>query len=197
MATPKDNAGDKSRDEILKELAEAEEKLYGWQGRLDLSEVKADEAEAQLDPDVASLLENSEDPPLLKKLWYNAQTAITTNIEKGKIRNFALNEKGLFLKKRASTSDQRFSFKEANQEVWGIVDNWIRSSASPIELGIALWDLNEQYGYHAPKKKTSFDQQLTSLLSVPPPKKQERKEGEEPGEDALAPQKPTKPIKSK
>jgi hypothetical protein len=150
------NDPEKSREQILQDLLDAEAKLDAvWQGRLLLEEKRTDEAEAQLDLDIASLIENSEDPPLTKKLWHNAQSSILSNIEKGPLRNFALAEKGLFLRKRGNTTDQKFSFKQANQVVWDVVSNWINSNANPIELGMSLWDLNEELGYHRRKAPRS------------------------------------------
>ena len=175
MATKIDASGpEKSRDEIMNDLLEAESKIDAWQKRIVFEELSADDAETQLDIDTASLLENSENPALTKKLWHNAQSAILANIEKGPLRTFALFEKGLFLRKRANTTDQKFSFKQANQVVWNMVDKWVRTNdgEKPMELGMAFWDMNEQFGHHKRKGAASqvpldFDKQLMGLLDAP------------------------------
>jgi hypothetical protein len=161
------NDGKQNREEVLaamKRIEEEEQKLLaGWQTNLDLKSPKDLADEEALDPDTASLLDNAENPPLVKKLWHNAQTAILKNVPQGSARKFVLYEKGVFLRKSSSSTDQKFTFKTAAQAVYDIVDNWVRSGGDPIELGIAFWDLNEENGFHAKKRSTSIKGQTTQL----------------------------------
>lgn len=159
------NDGKQKREEVLaamKRIEAQEQKiLAGWQVNLDLKSTKDLADEEALDPDTASLLDNAENPPLVKKLWHNAQTAILKNVPQGSARKFVLYEKGVFLRKSSSTTDQKFTFKTAAQTVYDIVDNWVRSGGDPIELGMALWDLNEENRFHAKKRNTSIKSQTT------------------------------------
>jgi len=158
--------GSLNREEILatmKRIEEQEQKLLaGWQTSIDLNDANSSTDEERLDPDIASLLDNAEDPPLNKRLWHNAQSAIIKNIPKGNTRRFVLDEKGLFLRASSSTTDQKFTFKTPAQIVYDIVESWVRSRGDAIELGMSLWDLNEENGFHKKKRKSKATAQATS-----------------------------------
>ncbi len=129
------------------------------------------------DSETESLLDNTENPGLSKRLWHDTQKIILKNTEKGENRRFILNEKNLFLKASANTSDSKFSFKLAVQKVYDIADEWLKSSNTPdeVELGMIYWDLNEQNGFHSGKviarANSRFNRTLEGLLQVPPPHK--------------------------
>ena len=88
--------------EKLRKIQEQEDVLYGKQGQLSF---QVDE----IDSDTESLLDNSEDPALNKKLFYRLQSIINSNIKKGSIRDFINNEKKLYLKSISNSGDSRFS----------------------------------------------------------------------------------------
>lgn len=179
-----------SRDEIfeqLRKIAEEEERLYGNDGKqmsLDfgsqaetepIGEVTVGDSQQAIDsqPDVDfdALVDGSEDPIRVSKLWNGAQGLIIANVPKGKQRKFALNEKRLFLKASANTRDSKFTFLNAVQTVFDVVEKWVQSNEDAVELGMALWDLNERSGFHSKKVINTFNASLAALMKVPPPKR--------------------------
>jgi hypothetical protein len=183
--------GGYSRDDIfeqLRKIKEEEDKLYppaGKQISLDFfSKDTAEDAptesgvgnsreliESQPDVDFEALADESENPVESKRLWHGTQALIISGIKKGKTRQFALDEKNLFLKASANTTDGKFTFLRANKEAYEIAEKFIRSSEDPVELSMAYWDLNERNGFHSKKKQGSFNANLKAILNVPPPQK--------------------------
>ena len=185
--------GGYSRDEIfeqLRKIAEEEERLYGNDSKqmmldfgpkgqaepVDESSIgNSQEAiDSQPDVDFDALVDGSEDPVRVGKLWNGAQGLILSNIPKGKQRKFALNEKRLFLKASANTRDSKFTFLNAVQTVFDVVEKWVQSNEDAVELGMALWDLNERNGFHSKKVINTFNASLAAVMKVPPPCKDKK-----------------------
>lgn len=182
-----------SRDEIfaqLKKLAEEEEEIYSGGKQLNFdftaepvsasTQNKSDvgngqqSIDEQAEVDFDKIAEGQEDPIRVKKLWHGTQGLITSNISKGKTRNFTLNEKNLFLKATANTTDSKFTFTHAVQTVFDMAERWIQSNADAVELGMTYWDLNERNGFHSKKRQNGFSANLKALLKVPPPQKDKK-----------------------
>ncbi|WP_266363043.1 hypothetical protein [Tellurirhabdus rosea] len=172
-----------SRDEIfdqLRKIALEEERLYGGkQINLDFTpETEASSKsdvgktqqslDAQPEADFEALVDGSEDPVRAKKLWHGTQALIISNIPKGQRRQFALNEKNLFLKASANTTDSKFTFLHAVQTAYDVAEQWLRSNADAVELGMTYWDLNERNGFHSKKVQSNFNTTLKALLNVAP-----------------------------
>ncbi|WP_128546711.1 hypothetical protein [Larkinella soli] len=92
--------------------------------------------DAQADVDFDSLIDGTEDPVKSKKLWQGTPGLIMSNIPKGQIRKFALDEKNLFLKASANTTEGKFTFLYAIQTTYDIAERWLRSNADAVELGM-------------------------------------------------------------
>lgn len=184
-----------SRDEILRQLRKIEEEenaLYpsaGKQTSLNFLKELSDEPsipkeskigdsqeaiDAQPDVDFDALADGSEDPVRLRKLWHGAQALIISNTFKGKKRQFVLDEKNLFLKASANTTDGKFTFLRAVQTVYEMAEKWLQSNADAVELGMAYWDLNERNGFHSRKVQGSFHTTLAAVMKVLPPKRDKK-----------------------
>lgn len=129
--------------EALKKIQQEEERLYGTQSSMPFDD--------EFDSDTETLLDNSENPAVNKKLFYGLQSIINKNVSKGKLRDFINNEKKLYLKSLSDSGDSRFSFKNTLDELFNIADEWQRGDKNSFDLGMAFYNLNEKMNFHHPK----------------------------------------------
>lgn len=161
--------------EVLKKIQEEELRLEGKQANIPFSNFKE-----QFDKEEESLLDNSEDPVLNKKNFYELIAIISGNIKKGKIRDFVNSEKKLYLKSISKSKDSRFSIKNSLSQLKNIAKEWAQTDKNGFDLGMQFWQLNEDADFHEVENvKTvigsAFDKKLKGLLSVPPEKKDNTK----------------------
>ena len=157
--------------EQLNQLAQMEAELYGGsQNRIIFpgENPPSTPAESQIsDTDIETLLDNSENPKYLKSEWQRTQNIILKLIPVGSTRNFVLNEKKLYLKSCADTTESKFSFKNANSDIGSIIDHWEPTAGGGntdgIELGMLLWDLNERNNFHSKENLRRVNSRPTKL----------------------------------
>lgn len=167
----------------LKKIQEEEDRLYGQQYLLPVTtDSKGKTKEDQFDKEEESLLNDTEDPVLCKKLFYRIQSVVNSNIRKGELREFINNEKRLYLKSMSGSHDTRFSLKNSLSKVMDIVSDWSKTDTNGFDLGMMLYDLNEANGFHKDRKIIEanmsfkeFDKGLELLLNTKPPNKDKNK----------------------
>ena len=132
----------------------------------------------------ANLLQDTADPEKSYRLYYAIQRILKDNLPSGrknkKLRQFVYDEKNLFLNQGKGLdergirgSDGRMTFISTFLEpAFNTVGDWVKSGGSAFDLFMAFYGLNEDHGFHEKKEeKTTFDDTLKAVLSVPPPRK--------------------------
>lgn len=162
-----------SDDEIyeqLRKIAAEEERIYG--GRQvtihfpNESKLPETPEEVVFDSDAESLIDDSEDPKLSKKMYYKIMSIINSNIPKGQVRDFVHNEKKLYLKSMSASGDSRFSFKRNLDTLLEIINDWVVTDTNGGDLAISFHELNEKAGFHKKRHIQQInDTSLNSLLN--------------------------------
>ncbi|UOG77695.1 hypothetical protein MTX78_25140 (plasmid) [Hymenobacter tibetensis] len=154
--TPEDSQDRKRKafQKELEDLQEAERRMEKeFQTRIEFPKKTSDSLEDDfISSEEESMIDSSENPGLVEKMWHEAQNVIIKRVKKGHIRTSILLEKKTYLKAASNTRDSKFSFKDATKQIFDIVDDWAATEGEGIELAISLWELNESAGFHKSKK---------------------------------------------
>ena len=178
------------RDEINRMSRDSDKKGAGKQGKL-FEDEDLGEEDIGFEQD---LLEDIANPDLSYNLYYGIWKFMKDNLPKGKEneqgRRYIYDELNLFLNrgkhldaKKRRGSDSRMAYISPHlQPAFATVIDWLRHGAIPFQLYEALRRKNEELGYHDTRDKpvdtdyedATFNEKLKGLLSVPPPRKDEK-----------------------